>query len=397
MKILSNSSGRRLGGIERMVENLDSQAEKYGHELVLVSRSVDTTRDYINFDKSPRTWFFGSGFQNAFTASIRGSRNSRDMSEMIGVYKPKFKRVIEEEKPDIALLNGTSGIPYILSRACVDLGVPYVVAIRGILSKEEPLAGNKIENEMVRDSAQVVYISNVCKEHFEKNNGKVSESSVIYNSISRNFLRNSEREGTGIGWVGRNSAIKRLGFFLEIMAKLSSSEEIEIITNNGMYPKNMSPNISYLPIIDGIKELSDFYASKRVMVSTSEFETWGNVPFESLLSGTPIVVSKDMGVSEVLGILDLEKLIVQEGSIEEYIHRINLASKTLISREQRHLLANHFSIENMALKYFTLLENVRDKQLNRAHNFLNRLKNQPFPTSYSTSHPAVQVWASPQL
>jgi glycosyltransferase involved in cell wall biosynthesis len=48
------------------------------------------------------------------------------------------------------------------------------------------------------------------------------------------------------------------------------------------------------------KELAEVYRSADVLVMPSVSEPFGLIPLESLINGTPVVVSKQSGVSEIL-------------------------------------------------------------------------------------------------
>ncbi|MCX6723303.1 MAG: glycosyltransferase, partial [Candidatus Staskawiczbacteria bacterium] len=70
------------------------------------------------------------------------------------------------------------------------------------------------------------------------------------------------------------------------------------------------------------KNLASFYRNMGVVISPSHFETYGNVAKESVASGTPAMVSCNMGVSETFNNLGLNNWVIKFDSVKSVYNRI---------------------------------------------------------------------------
>jgi len=146
---------------------------------------------------------------------------------------------------------------------------------------------------------------------------------AVYNGVdteSSNILPHGEGEDKvqklkEAGWgivlfVGRITIQKGPDYFLEAAKKVleHNPKTLFIVAGSGDMEKQIIDRAAYLGIGDKVlfvgfkrdKELAYLYKSADLLVMPSISEPFGIVPLESLINGTPVLISKQSGVSEVL-------------------------------------------------------------------------------------------------
>ncbi len=118
-----------------------------------------------------------------------------------------------------------------------------------------------------------------------------------------------------LGWglvlfVGRLTLQKGPDYFLEAAKKVLAHRPntLFVISGSGDMAKMIIDRAAYLGIGDHVlftgflrdKELSRLYKLADLVVMPSVSEPFGIVPLESLLNGTPVLISKQSGVAEVI-------------------------------------------------------------------------------------------------
>ena len=88
--------------------------------------------------------------------------------------------------------------------------------------------------------------------------------------------------------------------------------------------KDSMSNLSYIKLYDPMssRKLAKFYEKMGIIISPSLFETYGNVAQESIASGTPALISSNMGVSETFRDLGLSDYIVNFKSTQDVYNKI---------------------------------------------------------------------------
>ncbi|MFW5885245.1 MAG: glycosyltransferase family 4 protein [Patescibacteria group bacterium] len=112
-------------------------------------------------------------------------------------------------------------------------------------------------------------------------------------------------------YVGRLTVQKGVEFLIRAakdVVKHSNGKTYFVIVGSGELRDQLAGYAAELGISDKVlfpgflrgKELAEVYRSADVLVMPSVSEPFGLIPLESLINGTPVVVSKQSGVSEVL-------------------------------------------------------------------------------------------------
>ncbi|MEK6911113.1 MAG: glycosyltransferase family 4 protein [Nanoarchaeota archaeon] len=368
MKILTNTNFHSAGGIAKSADELARYCRRNNLPLVLVgadpqaqfSRSVNGS---VVTYRLP----VGKGIENSRQV-YSSAQNLNDLHGNLSQLKDSLNYILSQEKPDIVLTQGTFYAPWMLHHVAKTKKIPTVVAYAGILTKEEAHAPRPLlsifeamEQEFNEASNFYIFPSRLTKTEVEKIFGRsLNDSSrVIPNGVSQEFFerRKVGCQNEGIGFVGRNHEIKNLEFLLQLADNLKGSKNnfsISAVSNiregepirSQLTERGVSIHDSM-----GLRELRDYYHSNGVVISPSHFETYGNVPLESVSAGTPALVSKNMGVSEVFQNLGLSNLVVDFNNVLEVIAKIREVNTERISGTVKSAIRDSLSWPNIVDQY----------------------------------------------
>jgi glycogen(starch) synthase len=214
-------------------------------------------------------------------------------------------------------------------RAKAHSGKPLIVHVHSI---ERDRAGGNIGNPLVREieattmliADRVIAVSGRVKQMIvEDYNIPASKIEVVHNSIDQSYLEplddaNAYRylsEMKKLGWkvvvnVGRLTIQKGLTHFLRAAAQAAKREPktFFLIVGSGEQRDELIELAAELGIADRVlfagfqrgKRWRDAYSIADLFVMPSVSEPFGLTPLEAVMYGTPVLVSKQSGVSEVL-------------------------------------------------------------------------------------------------
>jgi glycosyltransferase involved in cell wall biosynthesis len=258
------------------------------------------------------------------------------------------KKILQEEDPDIFLVNGTYQLPWILTQAAKDLGIPIVLRYAGVLSKEEAHKGFfarkrllAYEKWMASSANYIIFPSKICQKVVEEEvlGYKIKNCSVIPNPAEINKRINKTRkkitERYTVAMIGRWSRIKNFDGFISLHQELLKKEwphKAIIVTPRDI--KNIPETIELKKSMSH-DELLDFYHSIDLLVVPSHFETFSNVSAEAILSGVPILTSKKVGFSEILVKAGLKRMVIDSFDNPEEVAAAlkRIADKKLTEQE----------------------------------------------------------------
>lgn len=120
-----------------------------------------------------------------------------------------------------------------------------------------------------------------------------------------------KKDGWGIVlFVGRLTLQKGPDYFIEAAQKVLAHrpKTIFLVSGSGDMARSMIDQVAYLGLSDKVlftgflrnQELARLYGLSDLLVMPSVSEPFGIVPLEALLNGTPVLISKQSGVAEVL-------------------------------------------------------------------------------------------------
>lgn len=177
----------------------------------------------------------------------------------------------------------------------------------------------KIEKEGVEKADKVIAVSRFTKDRIARNyNIDEKKIEVVYNAIDKNeFFSDSNRENhlncfnkKIVLFLGRLTLHKGPDYFLCAAKKVleKNSNVIFIISGSGDMEHQIVEQASEMGIADKVlftgflrnEELRKIYKMANLYVMPSVSEPFGITPLESIASGTPVIISRQSGVSEVL-------------------------------------------------------------------------------------------------
>lgn len=383
MRVVTNLSLSSFGGIERILADIiGNSSDKLKPIFVTRSEgkktqifSYDSTRESASLpviDKGEiPTFAISKHFKEDWVSNyIKGDSTNFNFIEP---YVEQLEMYLRRANPDVALVNSTNDLAYLLSEACKRVGVPYVAAVHGLHSIEVDIDKRLSELSVIGGSDSVSYVSEHARKVAESTMGIIHPNSrVIYNSLDPRFISlGDESNLDGVCWIGRNHRIKNLDLLLDI-ARSNPQVQFRAIINPPIVG-NKPINVSIHPPIQNLQELSSFYRRHNFLVSTSLFETFGNVPLEAISCGTPALVPRTMGISDLFRLMGLSDLVIESLEKEEYSRAMNELRGYRVPIKIRRELGEKFSAHKVAQNYIDLLESTANSTSTPAHKRINYL------------------------
>lgn len=208
--------------------------------------------------------------------------------------------------------------------------IPYILQPRGsapLLGKDkQKKVFDKIYGEhIVHDARKIIFTSTREAEKTVETFPFIQEEqkTFIPNSIDMNYFKELPPQGIFrskyslskgdiiILYLGRLNKIKGLDSLLEAFELLKDDMEnvkLVMVGPDDGYQDHLFNLISKLELADDVlltgtldgKEKLSAYVDADLFVLPSSYESFGNVVFESLLSGTPVIVSDKCGCADII-------------------------------------------------------------------------------------------------
>ena len=358
MKILTNVQTSYLAGIGQSFWSLLRGLEKdYPKQAQIIGVKISSDPNV-----SEKGIYDNKKVKNFELASIDGEqipcfKEVIDKVSTIGELQNSFEKLIYEyqnlitkHSPDLVLINGTYYVPWCLYQAVKSTKIPTILHYHGILSKEVSHwkeGPRTIMNQMEKnfDNSRLFYLfpSQLAKKTVEEEvfGHLIAKSAVIPNPIPDHFFRiKSVGDKKNIGFVGRWSNIKNPGFIKKMINynfKKNGNFKINLVTSKKEFKKQVKKHLGSVNFFEPMesKKLAGFYEKMGVLLSPSYFETYGNVAQESIASGTPALISDNMGVAETYKKIGLDNFIVDFKSCANVYKKIEEVSGQEIPQKCR--------------------------------------------------------------
>jgi glycosyltransferase involved in cell wall biosynthesis len=340
MKILTNIRFAQTAGIAQVILSFIDFVEKSkGKNLSIVGVNISNNKKSsfkkVNAQKTS-TITIGVKVPN-IAKVINKSKNLEQVKKAYEKVISAYQKAIINEKPNLVLINGTYYLPWCLFLACERENVPAVLHYHGVLAKEVQNWKKRqkkifLEMEKCFDKKNIFYIfpSKITKNVVEKEvfGHKIKKAVIIPNPVPEHFFLQEEKiNKKNIGIISRWTGIKNVRFCEELAiynSKNGNRFVVNVITdldkNHSKY-KELSEFVKFHKPKTNEK-LASFYRDMGVVISPSHFETYGNVAKESIASGTPAMISSNMGVSETFKNLGLHNWIIDFNSVEDVYKKI---------------------------------------------------------------------------
>lgn len=177
----------------------------------------------------------------------------------------------------------------------------------------------KIEKEGIESADRVIAVSRFTKDKIMKNyNVNESKIDVVYNAIYKNEFASDVDCKCNFNFFGKKVVLflgrltlhKGPDYFLRAAKKVldHNNNVIFVISGSGDMEYQIIEQASEMGIADKVlftgfvrdAQLRKIYKMANLYVMPSVSEPFGITPLEAIASGTPVIVSKQSGVSEVL-------------------------------------------------------------------------------------------------
>jgi glycosyltransferase involved in cell wall biosynthesis len=214
-------------------------------------------------------------------------------------------------------------------QAARELGIPVVLHYHGSVVRE--MAGTNgrlaLAAAMEQDfegASRVIFPSRLALREARSSflTARGEEAAVVIpNSVSGAFFgAEGAHDPSQLGFVARWEPVKNTDFILAFAGmneRASRPYVIRAVTDLSEEDSSAfaAPHLRFLKPL-GTEELASFYAAVGAVLCPSRFETFGYVPAEAVAAGTPALVSRTIGASEVFEAAGLSRLVVEFASPE---------------------------------------------------------------------------------
>lgn len=239
-------------------------------------------------------------------------------------YAAKAINIAKEEKPDIIHAHDWLSFPAGLE-AKKATGKPLVLHVHA--TEFDRTGGQgvnqnvyEIERTAMEQADGIITVSNFTKEKVIKNYGiSPDKITVVHNGIDfRDYVqlppRLEELKGKGgqkiVLFAGRITIQKGPEYFVRAAKKVLeyNPDTLFVVAGSGDMQRQMMEETAFLGIGDRViftgflrdDDLHALYQAADLYVMPSVSEPFGIAPLEAIANGTPVIISKQSGVSEVL-------------------------------------------------------------------------------------------------
>ncbi|KAF5081927.1 glycosyltransferase family 4 protein [Methanoculleus horonobensis] len=210
-----------------------------------------------------------------------------------------------------------------------EYGIPYVLQPHGSLPKDRALGKAKMKNlfdfisgSAILDAAsRLIVMNSIEKEQIRMMGTREDKIAVIPNGISLERCATTRSKGefrkfcgiengsSLILYLGRLARIKGIDFLIEAFSRLVQEEKDAVLVIAGPewnYKRELEEKVRTLGIQDRVRfvgyldDVGFAYQDADLLVYPGMYEIFGLVPFEAIMSGTPVIVTDSNGSGELI-------------------------------------------------------------------------------------------------
>lgn len=281
------------------------------------------------------------------------------------------KQILRQEAPDVVLINGTYYAPWILAQAAADLGIPIVLRYAGVLQKE---VGHKnffvrrrllaYEKWLASIAAAIIFPSDICRKVVENEilGHPHKKSFIIPNPAAPRKVYVRPKNGRYIlAAIGRWTPIKNFQSFIALHNELLRHDwqhRAVMVTSHQAERYSIPETVERKDSMSH-EELLKFYRSVDLVIVTSHFETFCNVAAEAVVSGTSVLVSKNVGFSEILIKAGLKRMVIDSfENPKKVAEAVKGLAKTKLSQKEIRAVAGLLDPHLIHQRFVGVLERV---------------------------------------
>lgn len=346
------------GGLGVACSGLAKALAKYNLQIIFVlPKKVDIQSDYLKIvfaDDSPsiKLKLINSLLSSYITSEkYHLARKKFDspfyggsLFDEVGRYAQKAQEIARQE--DFDIIHAHDWLSFKASLGVKKIsGKPLIVHVHA--TEFDRTGGNnineyvyKIEKEGMANADSVIAVSNFTKNVIVNRYGiKAEKIEVVHNGVETNNNQSEKSVNSNLQklkdagnkivlFVGRLTIQKGPEYFLRAAKKVlvRNPRVIFVIAGSGDMERQIIEEAAYLGIADKViftgflrgEKLNQVYRAANLYVLSSVSEPFGITPLESLVNGTPVLISRQSGVSEVIS----HALRVDFWDIEEMADKI---------------------------------------------------------------------------
>ncbi len=355
MKIATNISLSPIGGITRRVKEMQRKINECDDTHRLVTIEIHPYQRLTVENKHSKIYKIPLPDSITLDSIYKGLRSLEGLQQRFEPTIQEIERILDSEKVDVVLSEGTYYAPWCLYQASRRAHTPLVILYAGILKYETrhyPEEIRKIlvemENNFINPLFMYIFSSNLTRTAVEKEYGQLQRTKIVPNGISREFFQLEPKpDFGGIGFVGRATKTKNPEYLImlrEEMRRQKVNMDIYMVSNfsdmNWLKKKLSRAGIKMLSIMD-TPRLRNFYRDRGIIISPSLFETYGNVPIESIATGTPALINNNMGVAEIFKKHNLDSYIIDFNDVHDVVSAIERYKNHRIDKGTRESLRRY--------------------------------------------------------
>lgn len=318
--------------------------------------------------------FFELKYEKELTRSIYNKKFTR--GTLIKYLKPfieEINKLILDEKPDVVFLNGFGMTNWILLYVAHKNSIPIVMQHAGIWKKEIRNSFNafspsvrKIFYDFERDTVRWcdyhIFLNKFSKNKFielykstwtKNKKAKIIELPIGTKTIKKISKSKAYKNGDelNIGVVARWDSIKNHSAVLRLAKSKYKPKEwkINVVTKIPFISGFAKEYIKYVNIVPPMQpnKLEKFYDEMNIVLLMSRFDVSPTVVAESMLAGTPIVISDRVGWQDEFMSCGLEDHIVSTKiSGKRLVNVINRVMLKRLDNERKYALLRSFINKN---------------------------------------------------
>jgi glycosyltransferase involved in cell wall biosynthesis len=259
-------------------------------------------------------------------------------------------------------------------------GIPYIIQPHGSLPTTIGMKKMKkyydifVGNNILKNASKLIALNKMEEEQYidmniEKNKIEIAPNGIDLAQYTYLPKKNSFKKKYGINlneriilYLGRINKIKGIDLLIEAFEELSKEmNDIRLVIvgpDNGFVStlKNRMEtlNIQHKVLFTGPlyeKNKLEAYVDADVLVYPSSFEIFGLVPLESLMCGTPVIVTDNCGCAEIIKKSE-SGYLVKYGDVEDLKQKMQILikcnSKENLAAKGKKYIENNLALDVIA-------------------------------------------------
>lgn len=293
-----------FGGSFIAFYNLSLELAKMGHEITIITSDLNFNKEYSKF-----------AVNNGVEV-----KSFKHLNIGFFIFTPSMKLWLNKnlKKYDIVHVhNFRSYQNVIVTKYAKKYKIPYIIQPHGsakIIGKKKL---KKIFDfiwtaDVVKNSKKIISVSGTEQKQLIKLGIEKEKIETIYNGIDIQKFNShyyKKQKSNKIVFLGRINKIKGIDFlinaFKEVLNEFNDLELIIVGPDDGIKNdlKKLSEKLQIndkVTFLNFIEDVGKIYSDARLLVYPASYEIFGLVPFEAIMCGTPVIVTKNCGCGELI-------------------------------------------------------------------------------------------------